>query len=419
MDPLTTTKISDTTQQWDIDAIRRDFPTLNQSVNGHELAYFDNAATAQKPQTVIDAIRDYYQQDNANVHRGIHTLSERASYTYEQSRSAVQKFINARAVEEIIFTKGTTEAINLVAQSYGRKILKPGDEVLISQMEHHANIVPWQVLCQQTGAVLKVVPLLSDGSLDMTTLEHMLCDKTKIVAMTQTSNVTGAINPIEQIIKMAHAYQAVVLVDGAQSIVHEQIDVQALDCDFFAFSAHKLYGPTGIGILYGKQEILDAMLPYQFGGNMIEHVSFDNTTYAELPAKFEAGTPNIAGAVGLLAAINYLNKQNLNAAFSHEQTLLSKALTACSTIDGMAILAQPTLQAPVFSFVMDSIHAHDLAHILDQYGIAIRTGHHCAMPLMASLGVSSTARVSFAFYNTEAEIDRLINALKHAQEFFQ
>ncbi len=404
---------------WDVATLRQDFPVLDQTVNGHDLVYFDNAATAQKPQAVINTMRDYYQQDNANVHRGIHALSERASYAYEQARIAVQAFINARAAEEVIFTKGTTEAINLVAQSYGRQVVQSGDEIIISQMEHHANIVPWQVLCQQTGAKLRVVPLLATGDLDMAALESLLSSQTRLLAITHISNVTGAINPVKQIIDMAHAHQVPVLIDGAQSIVHGRIDVQALDCDFFAFSAHKLYGPTGIGVLYGKEALLEAMPPYQYGGNMIEHVTLAKTTYAALPAKFEAGTPHIAGAIGLHAAIHYLNQLDLSAALAHEQALLSAVLAKIKGIDGITVLAQPVSQAPLFAFVMEDIHAHDLAHILDQYGIAVRTGHHCAMPLMDYLGVSSTVRASFAFYNTQAEVDRFIEALKHAQQFFK
>ena len=403
---------------WDVEQIRQDFPVLQQQVNQHPLAYLDNAATAQKPLSVINTMRDYYLHDNANVHRGIHTLSERASQAYEDARVAVRDFISAGNADEIIFTKGTTEAINLFAQAYGQPHLKAGDEIIITQMEHHANWVPWQTLCSTVGATLHIATLHPNGDLDCDHFESLLSSKTRLIAITHTSNVTGAITPAKQLIAMAHARQIPVLLDGAQSIVHGDIDVQALDCDFFVFSAHKLYGPTGIGVLYAKAEYLARMRPYQYGGNMIQHVSAAKTTYADSPAKFEAGTPHIAGALGLGAAINYLNQLDTAAALAHETKLLQYAQQKLTAIEGLNLLAQPSQQAPVISFVMPQIHAHDLAHILDQYGVAVRTGHHCAMPLMAHLGVTSTLRASFAFYNTLTEVDQLVDALEHAKQFF-
>ena len=403
---------------WDVEQIRQDFPVLQQQVNQHPLAYLDNAATAQKPLSVINTMRDYYLHDNANVHRGIHTLSERASQAYEDARVAVRDFISAGNADEIIFTKGTTEAINLFAQAYGQPHLKAGDEIIITQMEHHANWVPWQTLCNTVGATLHIATLHPNGDLDCDHFESLLSSKTRLIAITHTSNVTGAITPAKQLIAMAHARQIPVLLDGAQSIVHGDIDVQALDCDFFVFSAHKLYGPTGIGVLYAKAEYLARMRPYQYGGNMIQHVSAAKTTYADSPAKFEAGTPHIAGALGLGAAINYLNQLDTAAALAHETKLLQYAQQKLTAIEGLNLLAQPSQQAPVISFVMPQIHAHDLAHILDQYGVAVRTGHHCAMPLMAHLGVTSTLRASFAFYNTLTEVDQLVDALEHAKQFF-
>lgn len=399
---------------WPIDSIRSDFPILNTQVSEHPLVYLDNAATAQKPQVVIDAISHFYTKHNANVHRGVHHLSEVASSEYEQARVTVQQFLGAAEQDEIILTPGTTASINLVAHSYALAHLLPGDEILLSQMEHHANIVPWQEAAKLTGATIKVAPLDAQGNFDLNAFQSLLTNQTKIVAITHASNVLGTITPIKQICQWAHDVGAVVLVDAAQSVVHGAVDVQDLNCDFLVFGAHKLYGPTGIGVLYAKRDRLEKMVPYQTGGNMISQVRFEQTTYADIPAKFEAGTPHIAGAIGLDAAIRYLNGLNIEAMQAYEQALYLTAMGQLADIPGLQLLGTPDDAVPVCSFVIEGAHAVDVASIINQFGVAVRSGHHCAMPLMASLGVDATIRASFAFYNTMADIDALIDALQRA-----
>jgi cysteine desulfurase / selenocysteine lyase len=403
----------------DIEAIRAEFPILHQEVHGKPLVYLDNAATSQKPAQVIEALENYYREYNANIHRGIHFLSERATSAYEKSREKVRHLINAASSREIIFVRGTTEAINLVAQSYGRSRLKAGDKIIISEMEHHSNIVPWQMLCKQTGAVLQVIPINDAGELILEEYERLLGPRTRLVAVGHISNALGTINPIEKIIAMAHAHGAVVLIDGAQAAPHTIIDVQALDCDFYAFSGHKLFGPTGTGVLYGKQSLLEAMPPYHGGGDMIKKVTLKETTYNDLPYKFEAGTPHIAGVIGLGAAIDYVQNIGLNAIASHENDLTSYAISAADDISGLKLVGTARDRISILSFVMDGIHPHDIGTILDHQGIAIRTGHHCAMPVMDHFQVPATARASFAFYNTYAEIDRLMQGLEKCREIFR
>lgn len=398
--------------------IRDDFPILHQNVHGYPLVYFDNAATAQKPNVVIDAMNQYYRKDNANVHRGIHDLSERSTSQFEQARHKIQQFIHAQAAKEIIFTRGTTEAINLVAQSYARPLLKPGDEILITHMEHHANIVPWQIVCEQTGAILRVLPINMAGDLIIDDLESYIHTKTKMVALTHVSNSLGTINDLTPIIQHAHKVGAKVLVDGAQAVQHLPINVQTLDCDFYCFSGHKLYGPTGIGVLYGKAALLEDMPPYQGGGSMIKTVSFEKTTYQDLPYRFEAGTPAIAEAIGLGVALDYINHIGLAAMAAHEQALMAYATKHMQALPGLTIIGQAKHKASILSFVMQDIHPHDISTILDKHGIAIRAGHHCTMPLMTFYQVPATARASFAFYNTFAEIDAMLFALKQAREIF-
>ena len=400
-----------------IDEIRQDFPILQQEVNGSPLVYLDNAATTQKPSVVIDALNDYYQTTNSNVHRGAHALSDQATQEFEQARSTVQAFINAKAREEIIWTRGTTESINLVAQTWGQANLKSGDEIIVSQLEHHSNIVPWQMLCQQNNCQLKVVDIQANGELDFESFEKLVNEKTKLVAIGHTSNALGVINPIKAIIKLAHQYGAKVLVDGAQSTPHFEIDVQALDCDFYAFSGHKVFAPTGIGVLYGKQALLDSMPPWHGGGEMIEKVSFSGTTYNQLPYKFEAGTPNIAGVIGLSKAIDYLNQFDRQLLLDHENQLIQYATDKAKAFESIQIIGDTKNKASVLSFVMPGYHAQDVGMILDQQGIAVRTGHHCAMPLMQHLGIDGTIRASFAFYNTESEVDRLFVGLEKALSF--
>lgn len=402
----------------DAERLRADFPALHQQVHGKPLVYLDNAATTQKPIAVLDAMEHYYRFDNSNVHRGVHVLSERATAAFEAARLKVQSFISARSEREIIFTRGTTEAINLVAASWGRAHLKTGDEVMISEMEHHSNIVPWQMLCQQTGAILRVVPINDDGSLALDAFEKLLNEKTRIVAMTHCSNALGTINPIKRLIERAHAVGAVVLVDGAQAIPHMPVDVQQLDCDFYAFSAHKLYGPTGLGVLYGKERLLEAMPPYQGGGDMIKYVTFEKTIYNDLPYKFEAGTPNIAGAVGLGAAIDYLRAIGLETIAEHEHALLQYATAAVQEIEGLRLVGTAAEKAGILSFALAEIHPHDIGTILDHDGVAVRAGHHCAMPVMQRFCVPATARASFGLYNTRADIDALVRAIRRAQELF-
>ena len=403
----------------DVEAVRRDFPALHQQVNDRPLVYLDSGASSQKPDQVIEALNNYERHDHSNVHRGVHTLSQRATEAYEASRTKVQQFINAGSVKEVVFTRGTTEAINLVAQSYGRANLRSDDEVLITEMEHHANIVPWQLLCEQTGAKLKVVPFDDTGVLEMSRLKDQLTEKTRIVAVTHVSNALGTVNPVGQIIQLAHDAGAVVLVDGAQAIPHGPVDVTALECDFYTFSGHKVYGPTGIGVLYGREFLLEAMPPWQGGGDMIKTVSFDETTYNDLPYKFEAGTPHIAGAIGLGAAVDYVAALGPDRIVVHEQQLINYATGRANAEKDMQIFGQAPDKAGILSFVLDGIHPHDIGTILDHEGVAIRTGHHCAMPVMTHYGVSATARASFGPYNTIDEIDVLFRAMEKVREMFR
>lgn len=397
---------------FDVEQIRQDFPILKQTIHGKPLIYLDNAATAQKPQMVIDTINHYYQQDNANIHRAVHYLSEQATQQYESSRHAIRRFINAQSTNEIIFVRGATEGINLIANTFGKQFLTAGDEIIISEMEHHANIVPWQILRDQTGIQIKVIPLLESGELNQNTYRTLFSSKTKLVSIIHASNAIGTVNPIKSMIETAHQYNVPVLVDAAQSIVHGTVDVQDLDCDFLVFSGHKLYGPTGIGILYGKSKWLTQLPPFQGGGEMIEHVTLDQTTYAEPPHKFEAGTPNIAGAIGLASAIEYLQRIGLNHINVYEKSLLEYALSQLNAIDGLTILANgATNKVPIITFTINGIHALDVATLLDGFGIAVRSGHHCAMPTLQHYDVSACTRVSLAFYNTFAEIDALAEAL--------
>ena len=402
----------------DVARIRQDFPILQEKINTYPLVYFDNAATTQKPVQVIDAITHYYQHDNANVHRGVHELSVRATHAYEAAREKVARFINANSSKECIFVRGATEAINLVANSYFLPILEPGDEVLLTHMEHHANIVPWQMICKKTGAVLKVAPIDFNGELILEQFEGLLSSRTKVLACCYASNALGSINPIEKMIELAHASGAKVLIDGAQATAHLPIDVQALDADFYVFSGHKMYGPTGIGVLWGKEALLDGMPPYQGGGEMIEQVRFDVTTYAPIPHKFEAGTPNIAGAIGLGAAIDYLLNLDMPAVLAYEAQLLHYATERLLELKGFNLVGCSSDKVPVLSFVHGTIHAHDIGTILDHQGIAIRSGHHCAMPLMDFFDVAATARISLSFYNTIDEIDQCMHALAKVKEVF-
>ncbi len=398
--------------------IRGDFPALQMQVHGKPLVYLDNAATTQKPQVVIDALIRYYSEENSNVHRGVHFLSQVATQAYESGRTRVRQFLNAAHDREIVFTRGTTEGINLVAQSYGRSRLRAGDEVIISAMEHHSNIVPWQMICEEKGAILRVIPINDQGELLLEEYERLLGSRTKLVAVVHVSNVLGTINPVREIIDLAHRRGVPVLVDGAQSAPHMPVDVRALDCDFYAFSAHKLYGPTGFGILYGKAELLETMPPYQGGGDMISAVSFEKTVYNTLPYKFEAGTPHIAGAIGLAAAIEYVQRIGLSQIAAYEADLLGYATELLSAIPGLRLIGTAKEKAGVLSFVLEGIHAHDVGTILDLEGVAVRAGHHCAMPLMKRFGVPATARASLAFYNTRAEIDALVKAIHKAIEVF-
>ena len=403
---------------FDVARIREDFPLLKQTVNGKPLVYLDNAATSQKPQSVIDALVRYYTTVNSNVHRGVHTLSQLATDDYEAARSKARKFINAAEDHELIYVRGTTEGINLVAQTFGRQNIGQGDEIIISCLEHHSNIVPWQILCEEKGAQLKIVPINDSGELLIDEYEKLLSPRTKLVSIVHQSNALGTINPMETIIEMAHSRGVPVLVDGAQSAPHMAIDVQQMGCDFFVFSAHKLFGPTGIGILYGKSEYLNAMPPYQAGGEMIRSVSFEKTTYNVLPHKFEAGTPNIAGAIGLGAAIDYLNALGMEKINSYEKELLDYGTDCLSRIDGLQIIGTAKEKGGILSFVLGDIHPHDIGTILDTEGIAIRTGHHCAQPVMQRFGIPATARASLAFYNTKAEIDSLVEGIDRVLEVF-
>ncbi len=400
----------------DIASIRNDFPILNEVINGKQLVYFDNAATTQKPRIVLDALSGYYEHYNANIHRGIHHLAEKATAAFEESRRRLQTFINAELSEEVIFTYGTTDSINLVAQTYGRKFLKEGDEIIISTMEHHSNIVPWQMLCEEKGCILRVIPINDEGELLMDEYEKMLSEKTKFVSVVHVSNALGTINPVAEIIEKAHKVGAKVLLDGAQASSHLTIDVQALDVDFYALSLHKIYGPTGMGILYGKKELLEAMPPYRGGGEMIKQVTFEKTTYNELPYKFEAGTPNIADVVAAKYAMDYVDTLGKPNIAKHENDLLLYATEAVKEIPGLRIIGQAKEKVSVLSFVIDGLHHQDIAVILDNQGIAVRTGHHCTQPLMSRLGILGTTRASFAVYNTIEEIDGLIKGLHKAKK---
>ncbi|MFH7014117.1 aminotransferase class V-fold PLP-dependent enzyme [Flavobacterium sp. FlaQc-52] len=398
----------------DIQKIRADFPILSQTVNGKPLVYFDNGATSQKPQIVIDAIEKYYQEINANIHRGVHTLSQLATDAYEISRGKVQQHINAKFAHEVLFTPGTTHGINLVTNGFA-SILKPGDEVLVSALEHHSNIVPWQMLCEKTGAVLKVIPMNEDGELIMDAFDALLSEKTKVVTVNHISNALGIINPIKYIIEKAHSVGAAVLIDGAQAVPHLKPDVQDLDCDFYVFSGHKMCGPTGTGILYGKEAWLNKLPPYQGGGEMIKEVSFEKTTYADLPHKFEAGTPNIAGGIVLGTAIDYLNNIGFDNIQKHEEELLEYATKRLLEIEGLRIYGTGKNKASVVSFNIDGIHPYDIGSIIDKLGIAVRTGHHCAQPIMNFFCIPGTIRASFSFYNTKEEIDLMVDAVKKAK----
>ncbi len=412
------TRVDLTKPDFEAGKYRQDFPILSRAVRGRPLVYFDNAATAQKPLTVIETVDRYYREYNSNIHRGVHTLSEEATSAYESVREKCRTFINGASEKEIIFTKGTTEAINLVVNTYGRSNIQAGDEIIISWMEHHSNIVPWQLLCEQSGARLKVIPINDDGELIMEEYIKLLNPKTKMVAVGHISNALGTINPVKEIIDLAHAQNAAVLIDGAQAAPHTVIDVRALDCDFYTFSSHKLFGPTGVGVLYGKQALLEAMPPYQGGGDMIKMVTFEKTLYNELPNKFEAGTPNIAGVIGLGAAIDYVDSIGLDVISSYEHELLEYATESALEIAGLKLIGTAKHKASILSFVLDKVHPHDLGTILDHEGIAIRTGHHCAMPVMDRFNVPATARASFAFYNTMQEVDVLITGIKNAVEVF-
>lgn len=397
-----------------ISEIRKQFPILEQQVNGQPLVYFDNAATSQKPHSVISAISDYYKEYNSNIHRGVHHLSQKATAAFEAARESIRSFINAHHAYEVLFTSGTTASINLIAQTLGKQLLGQGDEVLISGLEHHSNIVPWQMICEENGAVLKIIPVLDDGSLDLEAYDELLNAKTKILAIAHVSNSLGTIDPIKDMTAKAHAVGAIVVVDGAQAVPHEKVDVQDLGVDFYAFSAHKMYGPTGTGILYGKETLLNEMQPWQGGGEMIDTVTFEKTTYAGLPHKFEAGTPNIAGGIAFGKAVEFMNTIGLDQIQEQETTLLNYATEKLNSIDGLKIIGEAPHKAAVISFNIEGLHHYDVGTILDQLGIAVRTGHHCTQPLMARFGITGTIRVSFAVYNTIDEVDRFVGAVEKA-----
>ncbi|WP_223642489.1 cysteine desulfurase [Corallococcus sp. EGB] len=403
---------------FDLARVRADFPILRQEVRGRPLVYLDSAATGQKPQAVLDAITRYYTHDNANVHRGVHILSERATQAFEDARETVRRFIHAKDVREVIFVRGTTEAINLVAATYGRKHVGPGDEVLISAMEHHSNIVPWQMVCDAAGAKLRVIPVDESGELRMDAVDALLTEKTRLLAITHVSNALGSVNPIKELVAKAHAKNIPVLVDGAQSVTHFPVDVQDLDCDFFAFSGHKLFGPTGIGVLYGKLAMLESLPPYQGGGDMILSVTMEKTVYNRVPHRFEAGTPDMAGAVGLAAAIRYLESVGMQNVSQHDQWLLAYATQALQSVPGLKLIGTAPHKTGVLSFTLEDVHPHDVGTILDQEGICIRTGHHCAQPLMQRFGVAATARASLALYNTPEDVDALVKGLNKVREVF-
>lgn len=403
----------------DSEHIRADFPILSRKINGKPLIYFDNGATAQKPRQVIDAVDTYYSSQNANIHRGVHTLSQEITVAYEKARGSVQKHLNAAFAHEIIFTKGTTESISLVAYSFGKKFISPGDEIIVSEMEHHSNILPWQQLCEDRGAVLKTLPINDSGELMMDKLSTLFSGRTKLLAVTHVSNTLGTINPVKEIIRLAHAKNVAVLIDGAQAVPHMAVDVRDLDADFYCFSGHKLFGPTGIGVLYGKEKWLNLMPPYQVGGGTIKTVTFEKTEYADLPLKFEAGTPHIEGVIGLEAALNYVNKIGLKNIAAYEHELLTYATTELKKVEGVQLIGTAAEKASVISFVVKDLHALDIGTILDQLGIAVRTGHHCTQPLMQHYCIQGTIRVSLAFYNTRHEIDELIKGLKRAIEMLR
>ena len=411
------TKLAESTT-FDVQKIRADFPILREVVHGHPLVYLDNANTTQKPQQVLDALDHYYRHDNANIHRATHLLSERATKVYEGTRVKVQRLINAAHSREVVFTRGCTDSINLVAQSWARTNLKPGDEILVTWMEHHSNIVPWQLVCQQTGATLKVAPITDAGELDLDSFRALLSERTKLLAIIHVSNSLGTINPVADLVAEARAVGAVTLVDGAQAIPHLPVDVQALGCDFYAFSGHKMYGPTGTGILYGRQGLLEAMPPYQGGGDMIASVTFEKTDYNVLPYKFEAGTPNIAGFVGLGAAVDYLTDLDRSAALEYEDALLAYATERVRAIPGVHLIGEARQKTSVLSFVLDGVHPHDIGTVLDAEGVAVRTGQHCAQPVMDRYGIAATVRASVAIYNTRAEIDALVDGLHKVREVF-
>jgi cysteine desulfurase/selenocysteine lyase len=408
----------ETSPRFDVHRIREDFPILKQKIHGKPLIYLDNAASTQKPQVVIDTLHRYYETNNANVHRGVHQLSQRATQEYEEARVKAQRFLGAAESREVIFVRGTTEGINLVAQAYGRKHVGAGDEVVLTTMEHHSNIVPWQMLCEEQGASLRVAPITDEGEILLAEYEKLLTPRTKLVSVVHVSNTLGTINPIRKMIEMAHRRQIPVLIDGAQAAPHLAIDVQELDCDFYVFSGHKVYGPTGVGVLYGKAALLEAMPPYQGGGDMISSVTFERTTYNCLPHKFEAGTPNIAGVIGLGAALDYVTDLGLDAIAAYEHELLLYATEALQRTPGVRLIGTAKEQAGAVSFVLEGIHPHDIGTILDQEGIAIRTGHHCTQPLMDRFGVPATARAALAFYNTREEIDALVRGIHKVQEVF-
>jgi len=401
----------------DVQKIRDDFPILDQMVHDKPLVYLDNGATTQKPLSVIDALENYYRKDNSNVHRGAHALSDRATIAFEDARKTVQNFLNTQHSEEIIWTRGTTESINIVAQSFGQMFITKGDEIIVSAMEHHANIVPWQMLCERTGAKLKVIPVSDEGELDMAAFSDMLSPKVKMVSVVHVSNALGTVNPVAKIIKLAHDVGAKVLIDGAQSVAHFPVDVQALDADFYVFSGHKVFGPTGIGCLYGKKELLDQMPPVQGGGEMIERVSFEGTTYQGLPFKFESGTPNISGAIGLDAALKYLMALDRTALSEYEDDLLDYAHERAAQCEGMRVIGTAKNKAGVLSFLIDGTHPADIGMLLDQQGIAVRTGHHCAMPIMDQFAIPGTARASFSIYNTRQEVDALFDGIEKVKMF--
>jgi cysteine desulfurase/selenocysteine lyase len=401
-----------------VDRIRKDFPILQQEVHGRRLVYLDNAATTQKPQAVLDALRTYYESDNANVHRGVHLLSERATEAYESARDHIRQFLNARERREIVFVRGATEGINLVAQTYGRRAIGPGDEVLITGLEHHSNIVPWQMVCDEKGARLRVVPLTDTGDVELDHYERLLGERTRLVAVAHVSNALGTILPVRRMVELAHRRGVPVLVDGAQGLPHLAVDVQALDCDFYAFSGHKVYGPTGIGVLYGKAALLESLPPYQGGGDMIRSVTFEKTVYNDLPYRFEAGTPHIAGAIGLGAALDYLDGLDRAQVAAWEHDLLERATRVVSAQPGVRLIGTAREKAGVLSFVVDGVHAHDVGTILDREGVAVRTGHHCAMPVMERFRVPAAARASFALYNTPEEVDALGRALAKVRTIF-